>query len=76
MNWKKTLLEQINSHNPEKDWEFLLNLQKEQAPWLSKKEIEECVVLSVIREYDCSKLDWEYFTSHIDQGKSHTSKAA
>ncbi len=64
MNWKTILMDTISSNEYDKDWAFLTTLQKEQAPWLSEAEIEECVVLSVIKEYKCYELDWAYYNEN------------
>ena len=60
-HWKEHLLETIGSTQPEKDWQFLMTLQKEQAPWLSDDMLEQCVVESVIKLHRDHKLDWLYW---------------
>ena len=64
MTWKTILMDTISSNEHDKDWTFLTTLQKEQAPWLTEAEIEECVVLSVVKEYQCYQLDWAYYNEN------------
>lgn len=70
--WKQVLLTTIHSEDFEKDWDFLLTLQKEQAPWLSEKELEKCVVESVIKLYGSHKLDWLYFNEESEDSSQHS----
>ena len=59
--WKEYLLKSIDSSDYENDWNHLLTLQKEQAPWLSYEQLEECVVFSFVKLQGNHKLDWLYW---------------
>ncbi len=48
----------LDSKNVESDWQMLTWLQKEQAPWLSKDEVEDCVIFSLVKFYGDHQLSW------------------
>lgn len=52
----------LKSKKPEEEFNFLIKLQKEQAPWLSNQEATDCVMFSLVRcynDYKLSYLWWE-----------------
>ena len=51
----------INSKDVESDWKMLTWLQKEQAPWLSDSEIEDCVIYSIVKCYEDYELSWLWY---------------
>ncbi|EQC46275.1 hypothetical protein [Bacteriovorax sp. Seq25_V] len=61
----------LDSKSPQQDFDLLISLQKEQAPWLSNEEAIDCVIFSLVRyyeDYQLSYLWWNEMTqSHYEQ---------
>ncbi|EQC50590.1 hypothetical protein [Bacteriovorax sp. DB6_IX] len=56
----------MDSKNVESDWKMLTWLQKEQAPWLSDSEVEDCVIYSLVKCYDDYELSWLWYESNAE----------
>lgn len=63
----------IDSKNVESDWKMLTWLQKEQAPWLTEAEIEDCVIFSLVKHYEDYELSWLWWN---DQTAHHSESLA
>ena len=51
----------LDSKDVQADWDFLVTLQKEQAPWLSQDEAEDCVIYSLVKHYRDYPLSWMWY---------------
>ena len=51
----------LDSKNIESDMKFLVELQKEQAPWLDEKSAYDCAIFSVIKLYGDYELSWLHY---------------
>lgn len=48
---KNRIAKLLKSNDPQRDINFLVNLQLEQAPWLSKEEAMDCIIFSLVKCY-------------------------
>jgi hypothetical protein len=53
----------IDSNDVESDWQMLTWLQREQAPWLSEPEVEDCVIYSLVKHYNDYELSWLWYSN-------------
>lgn len=76
---KTKILNQIDKHihssNINDDFTFLMNLQREQSPWLSKDLVEITVIQGIAKLYEDQELDfmlYEYMGSMYQESTEKT----
>lgn len=63
-NITKEIAKLLKSTTPEKDLEFLIKLQSEQAPWLNTDEVLDCVIFSLVKCYNDHRLSYMWHCEH------------